>query len=80
MLIIVGTTYTVMVQIRNRFGISDAVFVSVTTLLEPIKLLAETKVKNEVEGRESLAMILGALVTIVMLVIVILLVSFSYRR
>ena len=34
-----------MVQIRNRFGISDAVFVSVTTLLEPIKLLAETKVE-----------------------------------
>ena len=75
-----GTTYTVMVQIRNRFGISDAVFVSVTTLLEPIKLLAETKVKDEAEGPESLAMILGALVTILLLVSVILLVSFSYRR
>ena len=50
------------------------------TKLEPIKLLAETKVKNE-EGRtELLAMILGSLVTTVLLVIVVLLISFNYRR
>ena len=50
------------------------------TKLEPIKLLAETKVKNE-EGRtELLGMIIGSLVTAVLLVTVVLLVSFNYRR
>ena len=68
------------VRTENRHGRSDPLYLLVQTTSEPIKLLAETKVKNEVEGTESLAMILGALVTIVMLVIVILLVSFSYRR
>ena len=65
---------------RNKFGISDAVYIPLVTKLEPIKQLAETKVKNE-EGRtELLAMILGSLVTAVLLVVVVLLVSFNYRR
>merc|ERR1711902_253984 len=49
-------------------------------MLEPIKQLAETKVKNEEDKNEMLAMIIGGLVTTILLVIVILLVSFSYRR
>ena len=69
------------VQIRNRFGVSEPLHVPVTTLLEPIKQLAETKVKEDTEDRnEVLAMILGGLVTAVVLISVILLVSFSYRR
>ena len=76
-----GTTYTVAVQIRNKFGISEALHVPVVTRLEPIKQLAETRHKNKTEDRnEVLAIILGALVTTILLVIVILLVSFSYRR
>ena len=68
------------VQVRNKFGVSDAVYIPLVTKLEPIKQLAETKVKNE-EGRtELLAMILGGLVTSVLLLTVILLVSFNYRR
>ena len=39
-----GTTYTVRVQIRNKFGVSESLHVPVVTLLEPIKQLAETKV------------------------------------
>ena len=65
---------------RNKFGTSDAVYIPLLTKLEPIKQLAETKVKNE-EGRtELLAMILGGLVTSVLLLTVVLLVSFNYRR
>ena len=68
------------VQVRNKFGTSDAVYIPLLTKLEPIKQLAETKVKNE-EGRtELLAMILGGLVTAVLLLTVLLLVSFNYRR
>ena len=68
------------VQVRNKFGVSDAVYIPLVTKLEPIKQLAETKVKNE-EGRtELLAMILGGLVTSVLLLTVILLVSLNYRR
>ena len=75
-----GTTYTVTVQIRNKFGISEPLHVPVVTLLEPIKQLAETKLKNQEDRNEILAIILGGLVTAILLVIVILLVSFSYRR
>ncbi len=77
-----GTTYTVRVQIRNKFGVSESLHVPVVTLLEPIKQLAETKVKEDTEERNEaiLAMIIGGLVTLVMLVLVILLISFSYRR
>ena len=75
-----GTTYTVKIQVRNKFGTSDSVYIPMVTKLEPIKLLAETKVKNE-EGRtELLGMIIGSLVTAVLLVTVVLLVSFNYRR
>merc|ERR1719273_579322 len=75
-----GTTYTVKVQVRNKFGVSDAVYIPLLTKLEPIKQLAETKVKNEEDRTELLAMILGGLVTSVLLLTVILLVSFNYRR
>lgn len=69
-------------QIRNKFGVSESLHVPVVTLLEPIKQLAETKVKEDTEERNEaiLAMIIGGLVTLVMLVLVILLISFSYRR
>ena len=67
-----GTTYTVRVQIRNKFGVSESLHVPVVTLLEPIKQLAETKVKEDTEERNEaiLAMIIGGLVTLVMLVLV----------
>ena len=68
------------VQVRNKFGTSDAVYIPLLTKLEPIKQLAETKVKNEEGQTEVLAMILGGLVTSVLLLTVILLVSFNYRR
>ena len=68
------------IQIRNKFGTSEPLHIPVVTMLEPIKQLAETKVKNEEDKNEILAMILGGLVTTILLVIVILLVSFSYRR
>ena len=68
------------VQVRNKFGVSDAVYIPLVTKLEPIKQLAETKVKNEEDRTELLAMILGGLVTSVLLLTVILLVSFNYRR
>ena len=47
------------VQVRNKFGISDSLYVPVVTMMEPIKQLAETKVKNEEDKNEILAMIIG---------------------
>ena len=40
-----GTSYTVAVTIRNKFGTSEAVYLAVVTRQEPITQLAETKVK-----------------------------------
>jgi len=76
-----GSTYSITVKAKNKFGTSEPVYVSVVTLLEPTKQLAETKVKeNKEEETRILAIILGGVALVILLVIAILLIAFTYRR
>ena len=50
-------------KVRNKFGISEPLYVPVVTMLEPIKQLAETKLKNDEAKTEILAMVLGRDIT-----------------
>ena len=76
-----GSSYTITVKSKTKFGISEPVYVPVVTLMEPIKQLAETKVKeNKEEESEKIAMVLGGIATVILLVVVILLIVFTHRR
>ena len=76
-----GSSYTISVRAKTKFGTSEPVYVPVVTLIEPIKQLAETKVKEKSEEEsEKTAIILGGIVTIVLLVVMILLSVFTHRR
>lgn len=76
-----GSSYTIAVKSKTKFGISEPVYVPVVTLMEPIKQLAETKVKeNKEEESEKIAMVLGGIATVILLVVVILLIVFTHRR
>ena len=66
---------------KTKFGTSEPVYVPVVTLIEPIKQLAETKVKEKSEEEsEKTAMILGGIATLALLAIMILLSVFTHRR
>jgi len=79
-----GTSYTVAVTIRNKFGTSEAVYLAVVTRQEPITQLAETKVKESGGDGDGdyteLAVTLACLVTAALLSVITLLVCFSHRR
>ena len=76
-----GSTYTITVKSKNKFGKSQSVYVPVVTLLEPIKQIAETKVKeNKEEESKRIAIILGSVAIVILIVVVILLTVFTQRR
>ena len=76
-----GSTYSITVKAKNKFGTSEPVYVSVVTLLEPTKQLAETKVKeNKEEETRILAITLGVISLVILSVIMILLITFTYSR
>ena len=62
-----GTTYKVVVRAENRHGRSDPVYLLVQTNSEPIKQIAETKVKQAAgDYNELLAITIGVVVTLVL--------------
>ena len=66
---------------KTKFGTSEPVYVPVVTLIEPIKQLAETKVKEKSEEEsEKTAIILGGIATLALLAVMILLSVFTHRR
>jgi len=76
-----GSSYTITVKSKTKFGISEPVYVPIVTLIEPIKQLAETKVKEKKEEEsEKIAIVLGGIATVILLVVVILLSVFTHRR
>ena len=76
-----GSMYTAAVKSVNKFGKSEAIFVPFVTQAEPIKTIAETKVKGEKnDENEVLGVILGIVVTVVIMLFVLALVTLSYRR
>ena len=71
-----GSTYTIGVRTRNKFGTSEPTYFSLVTTREPEKQLAETKVKDRKEMAEEnklFPIVLGAGVTLILLMVVILL-------
>ena len=76
-----GSTYTAAVKAVNKFGKSEAISIPFITQAEPIKTIAETKVKGErKDENEILGVILGIVLTIVIMVFVLALVTLAYRR
>ena len=76
-----GSSYTISVRAKTKFGTSEPVYVPVVTLIEPIKQLAETKVKEKSEEEsEKTAIILGGIATLALLAVMILLSVFTHRR
>ena len=76
-----GSSYTITVRAKTKFGTSEPVYVPVVTLIEPIKQLAETKVKEKSEEEsEKTAIILGGIATLALLAVMILLSVFTHRR
>jgi len=63
-----GSMYTANVKAVNKFGKSDALFISFATQAEPVKTIAETKVKEERnDENEVIGIILGIVVTSVIM-------------
>jgi hypothetical protein len=76
-----GSSYTIAVKSKTKFGISELVYVPGVTLMEPIEQLAETKVKeNKEEEIEQISMVLDGIATVILLVVVVLLIVFTHRR
>ena len=73
-----GSMYTANVKAVNKFGKSEALFISFVTQAEPVKSIAETKVKGERnDGNEVIGVILGIVVTSVIMLFVL---TTTYRR
>ena len=53
-----GTTYKVTVISQNKHGKSDPVYMLIETLMEPIKQIAETKIKED-DSDKNQVLILG---------------------
>ena len=63
-----GTTYKVTIRSQNEHGMSDLVYMLVETLMEPIKQLAETKIKErESQDNHILPIFIGVLVTVILI-------------
>merc|ERR1719507_2662786 len=76
-----GSTYTIAVRAKNKFGTSEPFYFPLLTRLEPIKQIAETKLKEEEHTDNMLApIIIGAIATVILLIAVLVLVGFTLRR
>ena len=65
-----GTTYKATVISQNKQGKSDLVYMLIETLMEPIKQIAETKLKEEdSDDNQIIAIIIGVFVTVMLIVI-----------
>ena len=75
-----GTTYKVNVRCENKHGRSDPLYLLVETLNEPIKQIAETKVKEEdSEYNEKMAIIIGVIVSLVIMIVMIIIAVITIR-
>ena len=75
-----GTTYKVTVISQNKHGKSDPVYMLIETLMEPIKQIAETKLKEEdSDDNQILAIIIGVFITIMLIVIMVTLAMITRR-
>lgn len=75
-----GTTYKVTVRSQNKHGKSDPVYMLIETLMEPIKQIAETKLKEEdSDDNQILAIIIGVFVTVMLIVIMATLAMITFR-
>ena len=75
-----GTTYKVNVRCENKHGRSDPLYLLVETLNEPIKQIAETKVKEEdSEYNEKMAIIIGVIVSLVIMIVMIIIAGITIR-
>jgi len=75
-----GTTYKVTVISQNKHGKSDPVYMLIETLMEPIKQIAETKIKeDDSDENQILAIILGVFITIMLIVIMVTLAMITFR-
>ena len=77
-----GSMYTANMRAENKFGKSEALYVPFVTKVEPIKTIAETKVKEESLNSESelLGVILGVVFMAVIVMVVIAFTTLTYRR
>jgi len=76
-----GSTYTIAVRAKNKFGTSEPYYFPLLTRLEPIKQIAETKLKEQEHTDNMLApIVIGAIATVVLLIAVLVLVGFTLRR
>ena len=67
-----GTTYKVNVRCENKHGRSDPLYLLVETLNEPIKQIAETKVKEEAgDYNQMLAITIGVVVSLLIMIVMI---------
>ena len=70
----------VKVRCENRHGRSDPLYLLLETLNEPIKQIAETKVKKEAgDYNEMLAITIGVVVSVVIMVVMIIIAVFTIR-
>ena len=61
-----GTTYKVTVISQNKHGKSDPVYMLIEPLMEPIKQIAETKMKeDDSDENQILAIILGVFIIVI---------------
>ena len=75
-----GTTYKVTVRSQNKHGKSDPVYMLIETLMEPIKQIAETKLKEEdSDDNQILAIIIGIFVTVMLIAIMATLAMITFR-
>ena len=75
-----GTTYKVNVRCENKHGRSDPLYLLVETLNEPIKQIAETKLKEEnSEYNEMMALIIGVIVSLMSMIIMVIIAVITIR-
>ena len=75
-----GTTYKVNVRCENKHGRSDPLYLLVQTLNEPIKQIAETKLKEEnSEQNELMAIIIGVVVSLVIMTVMLIIAGVTIR-
>ena len=75
-----GTTYKVNVRCENKHGRSDPLYLLIETLNEPIKQIAETKVKEEAgDYNQMLAITIGVMVSLIIMVVMVVIAVFTIR-
>ena len=74
--------YTASVRAVNKFGKSEALYVPFITKVEPIKTIAETKVKDERNNSKSevLGVILGVVFMTATVIVAVVFTALTYRR